>query len=191
MVRALWLTGFLALLARAQQELTSVVFNTDPQVIDDLDTTLSVVPSVLSPQSLLLNASHIDKRQSISVVVAGVTTGGTAVIAGNSAVDLYNNIAAKIKAKSDQNSCTLTYGTDSDDGYYEGYAYQATTTGKNCDTTAIMKTIQNAVKACATKLHNAGAIRGCCQLRHGQGTWHGHLRLTANPSIYPATSVTC
>jgi hypothetical protein len=76
----------------------------------------------------------------------------TAMASGplSSPADLYDNIAAKIKAKPDHNSCTLVYGTDHDDVYYEGYAYQATTTGKNCDTTATQKTINNECAGCAS-----------------------------------------
>ncbi|PKX91346.1 uncharacterized protein P174DRAFT_461940 [Aspergillus novofumigatus IBT 16806] len=44
-------------------------------------------------------------------------------------------------SKSNQNSCSLVYGTDSDGTYVEGYAYEATTSGENCDTTAEKKTI--------------------------------------------------
>ncbi|KMK58579.1 hypothetical protein Y699_07806 [Aspergillus fumigatus Z5] len=49
------------------------------------------------------------------------------------------------KSESDQNSCSLVYGTDSDGTYVEGYAYEATTSGENCDTTAKKKTIIAAV----------------------------------------------
>jgi hypothetical protein len=116
---------------------------------------------------------------------------GAVIIAGNAAVDLYDNIAAKIKAKSDQNSCTLVFGTDYNDGYYEGYAHQATTTGKNCGTTAIQKTIDNAVRNCATKLNEASAVTGCCNFRHGEGSWHRHLRLSASPERFPVQLAQC
>ena len=112
------------------------------------------------------------------------------IVAGNSAIQLYDNIAAKIKSKSDKNSCTLVYGTDHDDGCYEGYAYQATTTGKKCDTTAIEKSINDAVRTCATKLHKARAVTGCCRFSHG-GSWRGHLRLSANPDRYPIKPAQC
>ncbi|PYH85790.1 hypothetical protein BO82DRAFT_371237 [Aspergillus uvarum CBS 121591] len=87
-------------------------------------------------------------------------------------------IAAMIKAKSTA------------DSYVEGYAYEATTSGSNCESTAEKKTILAAVEKCATALNAAGAVRGCCTRTHG-GTWEGHLRLTAEPSVYPATTVTC
>ena len=193
MVRVLWLTGLIATLAKAQLNAT-VEFETSAAMIAELDMLLAVIPEVLVDTSLLLNTTGLQARQNwIDVVVAAstvATTGLTAVVADNVAVTLYDNIAAKIKAKSDANSCTLTYGTDSDDGYYEGYAYEATTTGSNWDTTAILAKIETAVQKCATKLNMAGVVRGCCQFSYG-GTWTGHLRLTANPSSYPATSVTC
>jgi hypothetical protein len=102
-----------------------------------------------------------------------------------------DKIAAKIKVKSDRNSCTLVFGTDYDDGYYEGYAHQATTTGKNCDTTAIQKTINNVVRNCATKLNEASAVTGCCKFRDGEGSWYVHLRLSASPEKFPVQSAQC
>ncbi|KAF7156373.1 hypothetical protein CNMCM6106_009640 [Aspergillus hiratsukae] len=67
-------------------------------------------------------------------------------------------LSSIIKNKSDLDSCTLTYGTDTADDYYYGYAYEATTTGSNCDTTAEKKTILAAVEKCANQLHAAGAL---------------------------------
>lgn len=93
----------------------------------------------------------------------------TAIAAANSALELYNDIAAKIKAKSDANSCTLIFGTEYDDGYFSGYAFKATTTGKNCDTTALKKTILKAVNECANKLHDAKAVS---ESQHG---WPRHV----------------
>lgn len=171
----------------------TVNFDTSAQTIPGSEMSFAVIPEVLASDSPLLNTTSLEARGAIEVTVAVATvisSAASVVLAGNAAADLYNTIAAKIKAKSDANSCTLTYGTDSDDGYYEGYAYEATTTGSNCDTTAILTTIQKAVKKCATKLSDAGASRGCCKFRHG-GTWTGHLRLTAEPVKLPVTSVTC
>ncbi|KAF5246304.1 hypothetical protein FAUST_1421 [Fusarium austroamericanum] len=79
---------------------------------------------------------------------------------------------------------------DSDGHHVEGYAYQATTSGHDCKTTAERKTILAAVKKCADILHANGVINGCCKFSHG-GTWTGHLRLTSQPSKYPAHSVNC
>lgn len=171
----------------------TVDFDTSSQTIAGSEMSLAVIPEILADSSPLLNTTGLEARGAIKVSVAVATvigSGASVIIAGNAAVDLYDNIAAKIKAKSNANSCTLTYGTDSDDGYYEGYAYEATTTGSNCDTTALLKTIQTAVKKCATDLSTGGATRGCCKFTHG-GTWTGHLRLTAEPVKFPVTSVTC
>jgi hypothetical protein len=146
-----------------------------------------VIPDTLLEDSPLLNVTGFEKRRKIDVVVAVATVvGSTAsvVIAANAGTDIYEYIAQKINDKSNRNSCTLTYGS------YEGYAFQATTTGSNCDTTAIYQTILNAVEDCANKLQNARSVRGCCKFSHG-GTWTGHLRLTADPDQFPATTVNC
>lgn len=195
MVRLLWLSGLVTALAQAQGlNYATVQFNTAPRVIDSsTNSTLAVVPDTLMHDSPLLDTSRIHKRKKIDVVVkvATVVGGGTGIVLGGKAgIDIYEYIAQKIKTKSDQKSCTLTYGTDSNDGTYEGYAFQATTSGSNCDTTAIYKTILNAVEECADDLNQAKAVRGCCTFTHG-GTWTGHLRLTADPDKFPATSVSC
>jgi hypothetical protein len=106
-------------------------------------------------------------------------------------IDTYGYLAQMAKSRSDQNSCTLTYGTDSNDGIIEGYAFNATVTGSNCDdTSAVYGEILSAVQECADNLHDAHAVRGCCTFSHG-GMWKGHLRLTADPGKFPAASVTC
>ena len=193
MVRILWLAGLLAAVTRAQEQYASVIFDNEPRMIDEDAPMVTVIPTILHPDSPLLNTTDVtslQKRAAVDVVIASVAAGAGVIVAGNSAIQLYDNIAAKIKSKSDKNSCTLVYGTDHDDGYYEGYAYQATTTGNKCDTTAIEKSINDAVRTCATKLHKARAVTGCCRFSHG-GSWRGHLRLSANPDRYPVRSAQC
>ncbi|KAJ5443694.1 uncharacterized protein N7458_007566 [Penicillium daleae] len=103
---------------------------------------------------------------------------------------IYDFIAGVIESKSDVNSCCLNFGADTEGTYFGGYAYKATTSGSNCHAQTGQKTILVAVKKCAYRLHEHGATRGCCAFTLG-GTWTGHLRLSAEPTEYPATSVTC
>ncbi|KAM0189667.1 hypothetical protein ACHAPA_008772 [Fusarium lateritium] len=143
----------------------------------------------------LVDASYVsrfDTRREIDVAAwaAVVGAGGTVIIAANSGVGIYNSITDMIKSKANSNSCSMTTGTDSNGRYVEGYAYQATTNGHDCKTTSERKTILAAVKKCADWLHSHGAINGCCKFSHG-GTWTGHLRLTSQPSKYPAHAVNC
>lgn len=119
-----------------------------------------------------------------------VTAAGTTVLAADSAINIYESIADAIKSKSNSNSCSMIIGTDTDGIHIEGFAYEATTSGSNCRTTAEKKTILAAVKKCANHLHSNGAVRGCCKFSHG-GTWTGHLRLTGDPRIFPIHSVNC
>lgn len=154
---------------------------------------MAVVPDILASTSPLLNTTGLEKRKKIDVAVKVATIaggGGSIVLAANAALEPYKSIATIIKSHSNANSCTLEYGTDYGHGTYEGYAFYVTTTGKNCDTTALYKTILKAVKNCADRLHNAHAIRGCCNFTHG-GTWHGHLKLSGNPSSFPANGAAC
>lgn len=142
--------------------------------------------------SLYNDTLTLDKRTSIDVTAtAGIIgSGATVIIAANAALEIYKSITQIIKEKAEEKSCTLTYGTEYDGVHYEGYAYEATSSSIKCGTTAEKKTILAAVKKCANTLHSQGAIRGCCKFSHG-GTWRGHLRLTGNPSKFPAHSVTC
>jgi hypothetical protein len=106
-------------------------------------------------------------------------------------IDIYGYLAQMAKSRSDQNSCTLTYGTDSNDGIFEGYAFDATVTGLKCDdTTAVYGEVLSAVQECAVKLFSSHAVRGCCGFSYG-GMWKGQLRLTADPETFPAASIAC
>ncbi|OJJ98577.1 hypothetical protein ASPACDRAFT_122439 [Aspergillus aculeatus ATCC 16872] len=135
----------------------------------------------------------LTKRTGITTTAAAYTVAkvtSEVIITAASAITIYEYIAGVIKSKSDANSCTITYGVDSDGSHTEGYAYKASTTGSNCDTTAELKTIRSATEKCATTLSTMGAVRGCCTMTHG-GTWEGHLRLSGDPTSYPVTTVTC
>ncbi|KAJ6016337.1 hypothetical protein N7540_010928 [Penicillium herquei] len=138
------------------------------------------------------SADDLAKRTSITVVVERtLIVGGTVLLGANAGITAWQTVAAIIKNKAEEKSCTLTYGADTTDDQTIGYAYEATTTETVCGSTAEKKTVLKAVKKCANNLHNAGATRGCCKFRHGDGSWTGHLRLTAEPEKYPATTVDC
>ncbi|KAF5230730.1 hypothetical protein FANTH_13722 [Fusarium anthophilum] len=129
---------------------------------------------------------HIDVNAWAGVVNAG----GQVILASYAGIMIYQFIADVIKSKAEHNSCSMTIGTDGNGHVVEGYAYLATTSGHDCKTTAETKTILAAVKNCADWQHKHGAITGCCVLDHG-GTWKGHLRLTSQPSKFPAHTVNC
>jgi hypothetical protein len=134
--------------------------------------------------------SDLNKRTGISTVVTAVKYGAKTIATVKQSIEILEFIAGLVKSKSEADSCTLTYGTDISGELFYGYAYKATTTGENCDTTAEKKTILSAVEKCATTLYKKGATVGCCTFHHG-GTWHGHLQLSAMPNLYPAHTVTC
>jgi hypothetical protein len=119
-------------------------------------------------------------------------TGEAVIAAAENAVDLYDSIAVKIKAMAEAGSCDVTYGTDYDDGRYEGFASKATTSGPSCDTKALLQTLEGAVQQCADRLNNERAMVSCCWFSDGHGgTWTGHLMLTADLDGYPVTTVSC
>ncbi|KAF7158694.1 hypothetical protein CNMCM5623_003858 [Aspergillus felis] len=178
----------------ANDNVTTVTYTPITEEWAGLGTNLTVTFDVVSDDYLSLYTNNtLEKRTGITAVVVAATivnSISSVILAANAGLEIYEDIAAIIKSKSNQNSCSLVYGIDSDGTYVEGYAYEATTSGENCDTTAEKKTILAAVEKCANKLNAQGAIRGCCTMNHG-GTWTGHLRLTASPSLYPAHTVTC
>ncbi|RBQ65349.1 hypothetical protein FVER14953_12410 [Fusarium verticillioides] len=136
--------------------------------------------------SLFQKRRHIDVTAWAGVVNAG----GQVILAANAGIQIYQFISDVIKSKAEHNSCSMTIGTDGNGHVVEGYAYLATTSGHDCKTTAETKTILAAIKNCADWQHKHGAITGCCVLSHG-GTWKGHLRLTSQPSKFPAHTVNC
>lgn len=67
-----------------------------------------------------------------------------------------------------------------------GYLCRTTTTGKDCRTTAEVKTIAAAVGSCMNQANAMQATTVCCTFTHG-GTWKGHLQLTSNVQQWPAS----
>ncbi|KAF3386302.1 hypothetical protein F1880_000399 [Penicillium rolfsii] len=154
---------------------------------------VTVFLDTISADYAHLYETSLDKRTGITVKVAAakvLATSAAVIQTAGAAFTIYSVIASLIKEKSNQNSCTLVYETDTTGSISEGYAFKATTTGSNCDTTAETKTILSAVEKCANALNAEGAVTGCCTMHHG-GTWHGHLRLSGSPTSYPVTYVTC
>lgn len=107
------------------------------------------------------------------------------------AQDLDNGIAATIEDDPDITSCTAIYGTESDGGHYNGYAYEATVTGLGCDTNVpIFDAVQAAVKKFASDLHRRMATEGCSRFTYA-GSWTGYLRLTTDSAKISITSIAC
>ncbi|KAJ0129842.1 hypothetical protein HZ326_27050 [Fusarium oxysporum f. sp. albedinis] len=66
---------------------------------------------------------HIDMLAWATVVAAG----GATIVAVESAINIYKQIADIIKSKANHNLCSMTTGSDSNGHIIEGYAYLATT----------------------------------------------------------------
>jgi hypothetical protein len=131
---------------------------------------VTVYMDTVSPQYAHLYDNSLDKRTGITVKVsvARIAATSAAIIqTAGAGATIYSVIASLIKEKSSENSCTLVYGTTTSGSRTEGYAYKATTTGSNCDTTAETKTILAAVDKCANALNAEGAVTGCCVMNHG------------------------
>ncbi|KAJ5963129.1 hypothetical protein N7481_013434 [Penicillium waksmanii] len=134
--------------------------------------------------------SNCSKRTGISTVMIVVKYVARIIATVKVVIDIWKFLAGMIKLKSEADSCTLTNRTDISDDYFYGYAYKATTSGANYNTTAEHGAILSAVEICTATLHSKGTSVGCCTFHRG-GTWHGHLQLSAEPVIYPVHKVTC
>ncbi|KAH7392125.1 hypothetical protein DE146DRAFT_757869 [Phaeosphaeria sp. MPI-PUGE-AT-0046c] len=139
---------------------------------------LPIASSALAVTSLnertpLMGARNaLDKRRTIDEKVA-IIAAGAAVISIVAPVATY--ISTVIKAQSDANTCGIISG--SIDGV--GYQYHAATTGKNCDTTSELKTIDAAVTKALNFMQTNGINQACFNMQHG-GTWRGLLQLASN-----------
>jgi hypothetical protein len=58
------------------------------------------------------------------------------------------------------------------------HQYHAATTGKNCDTTAETKTINNAVSRALEFMQTHNTNQACFNMQHG-GTWRGLLQVAS------------
>ncbi|PYH89696.1 hypothetical protein BO71DRAFT_336086, partial [Aspergillus ellipticus CBS 707.79] len=90
--------------------------------------------------------------------LANRTAISTVAVVARAAALTYEDFAAISKTKSAQDSCALVYATDSDGIYAEGHAYEASTSGQNCEMAAKNETVLLAVEKCANKLDTHGAV---------------------------------
>ncbi len=74
--------------------------------------------------------------------------------------------------QSDSHSCALISGN------VDGLHYQFQASGRHCDTTAELKTINDALQRARTYMVKHGVNDGCFELGHG-GTWKGLLQFAA------------
>ncbi|KAJ5363407.1 hypothetical protein N7541_004251 [Penicillium brevicompactum] len=95
-------------------------------------------------------------------------------------------ISGKIYSLSKDASCAGISGTMSDsNGVSITYYYYAS--GRNCDTTAEIQTIVHALDDAWNGLGGTSAL--CMTMRHGHGTWRGHLGVSAMQGDFPATQL--
>lgn len=132
------------------------------------------------------NEVQIVKRTSISVSETNIKQGATTFNKPNRVASVINEIAGKMFSQSSAGSCAGVSGTLQDlDGQSYTYYYEAS--GRNCDTTAEIKTMVTALDNAWEDLGRISAL--CMTMRHGGGTWRGHLGLSAMQGDFPATQL--
>ncbi|KAJ5742689.1 uncharacterized protein N7511_011090 [Penicillium nucicola] len=123
------------------------------------------------------------KRASISVSKSAEKSGTTKFSAPNKSQGVILQIAGQMYQQSQLGSCEAVTGTLEDtDGVSYSYYYYAS--GRNCDTTAEIKTMVTALDNAWEDLGSTSAL--CMTMQHGSGTWRGHLGISVMQSTYPA-----
>jgi hypothetical protein len=126
------------------------------------------------------------KRTSISVYESQVKSGSTKFSPSNKSQGVIAEIAGKMYSQSKAGSCAGVSGTLSDsNGVSITYYYEAS--GRNCDTTAEIQTMVHALDDAWNGLGSTSAL--CMTMRHGGGTWRGHLGVSAMQGDFPATQL--
>ncbi|OAG16161.1 hypothetical protein CC77DRAFT_944697, partial [Alternaria alternata] len=113
----------------------------------------------------------LDKRLTIEEQVAILGAGSMVALNVNAIATYVSNL---MKAQSEANTCGVISGTV--DGV--NYQYHAATTGKNCDTTAETKTMNDAVARALEFMQTHNINQACFNMQHG-GTWRGLLQLAS------------
>ncbi|KAJ5748780.1 uncharacterized protein N7511_010476 [Penicillium nucicola] len=132
------------------------------------------------------NEIGIVKRTSISVSESNKKSGSTKFSNSNKSQAVILGIANQMYQKSQAGSCSSVTGTIED---YNGvsYSYYFYASGRNCDTTAEIKTMVTALDDAWDGLGSTSAL--CMTMQHGSGTWRGHLGISAMQGTYPASSL--
>ncbi|KAK9848410.1 hypothetical protein MYU51_016597 [Penicillium brevicompactum] len=132
------------------------------------------------------NENGLVKRTSISVSESQVKSGSTKFSPPEKSQGIIAEISGKIYSLSKDASCAGISGTMSDsNGVSITYYYYAS--GRNCDTTAEIQTIVHALDDAWNGLGGTSAL--CMTMRHGHGTWRGHLGVSAMQGDFPATQL--
>jgi hypothetical protein len=128
------------------------------------------------------NEIGLVKRTAISISEDSKKSGRTKFSDPNKSQAVIIGMADKIYQQSAAKSCDPVTGvlTDSNGVSYNYYYYAS---GRNCDTTAEIKTIVSALDDAWEGLGSTSAL--CMTMSHG-GTWRGHLGVSAMQSDYPA-----
>ncbi|KAI4700516.1 hypothetical protein J4E81_003477 [Alternaria sp. BMP 2799] len=116
-------------------------------------------------------SDDLAKRLTIEEQVAILGAGSMVALNVNAIATYVSNL---MKAQSEANTCGVISGTV--DGV--NYQYHAATTGKNCDTTAEVKTMKDAVTRGLDFMTNNNINQACFNMQHG-GTWRGLLQLAS------------
>ncbi|KAH6954278.1 hypothetical protein DER45DRAFT_596185 [Fusarium avenaceum] len=103
---------------------------------------------------------------------------------------VHETIFSLFRNKEESAPCVLSASTDSNGEYVNGYAYFVTTISFDCKETFEKEAIQEAVEKCADYLKANAALSGCCKSSQ-KGGWAGQVRMTSQPSKYPAHEVEC
>ncbi|KAF5879133.1 uncharacterized protein Bfra_006338 [Botrytis fragariae] len=123
----------------------------------------------LTPINTTTSGTSLVSRTNVRVCERVLTIITQCLTIVNIVVTLSDTIGAAIKSLSDAGSCGKSSGS------LDGVSWVYYATGRNCDTTAEVKTIQGAIKQhLITTDGNSLCSTECLDLTHS-GTWSGFL----------------
>ncbi|KAJ6019439.1 hypothetical protein N7522_001506 [Penicillium canescens] len=139
-------------------------------------------PELETRRTAKRNEIGLVKRTAISVSESNEKSGSTKFSDPNKSQAVIIGIATEIYQKSAAKTCDHVTGrlTDANGKDYNYYYYAS---GRNCDTTAEIKTIVSAIDDAWEGL---GSISALCMTLSHEGTWRGHLGVSAMQADYPA-----
>jgi len=132
-------------------------------------------PSTTTPSNTTGHFPHPLILKEIIGGICGLHTAATSIKHDGPLNDgpLNDDLAYRIKQQSNDDSCQPILGKHGS----VSWEFYVRTSGKRCDTTAELKTIRDFVGFATDAMTWYSYDAACVRMRHGKGTWVGHLQL--------------
>ncbi|KAJ7436857.1 hypothetical protein FB451DRAFT_1570906 [Mycena latifolia] len=170
-------------LAATAPLLVPAAYVVDTGVVETGVTARDVVPALFVRTELerfeYNTSTTVEKRLSIDDCIKYVELANACFDLGNNIRAIGSSIASVVFGSSGAKDCSVHTGS------IDGLQWRYYATGRNCDTTAQLKTIRGAIDAFLRDSVNGKCQEACLKMTHG-GTWTGYL--SVSPVGAPAPS---